>query len=97
MTGVFTSNPHGTNPYECPEKVRQMILGSKAIQQGWVSTSDLYSVTQNRVKRDLLHTVLKDMLKTRKLKMRIMKVPGARDRTEFCLIDEQTNHERAMA
>lgn len=85
MTHVFASNPSGTNPFECPEKVKAMLV--KALQKTeWASTTDLYLATHKRVKRVLLHGVLMQMLEARELRMRSMPVHGARDRTEFRLM-----------
>ncbi len=61
MNTVFESNPIGTMPFENPGWVKEKVL--RALRQSeWVSAGELYPATSRRVKRDLLHSVLKSML-----------------------------------
>jgi len=93
MTTVFQSNPRGTNPFESSEWVRGRVLDALAGKE-WVAIGALYPATSRRVKRDLLHATLKQMLAAREIRMRILPVNGARDRTEFRLL---ANTERSGA
>jgi len=49
----------------------------KSVASGeWVSTTDLYRACSMRVKRELLHSVIKDLLEKRDVVMRVVKRDG---------------------
>lgn len=77
--------PWGKNPFESSEWVRRRVLDALAGKE-WVAIGALYLATSRRVKRDLLHATLKRMLAAREIRMRMLPVNGARDRTEFRLL-----------
>jgi hypothetical protein len=52
-------------------------------QAEWVPIGALYPATSRRVKRDLLHSVLQNMLEQNEIVMRTTPVYRARARTEF--------------
>ena len=79
------SAPHDSARYEDPGQVREMIIHA-LMRTEWASTSEMYGATKNRVKRELLHAVLKAMLKSKEIRMRTIPVVSARDRTEFKLM-----------
>lgn len=82
MRHVFESNPYGSNPFQDPEWVKQRIIDALSASE-WVAIGSLYPATARRVKRELLHSVLKDLLNSREITMRLLPVAGAKNRTEF--------------
>lgn len=82
MSSVFECSPYATSPRTNPAAVRRQLVSAFAADK-WLSTGELYKLTNRVVKRDLLHVVLKSMLNDRTIRMRIIPVAGARDRTEF--------------
>lgn len=54
----------------------------------WVSTGELYKILHREVRRDVLHPALKELLKTKRIKMRLITpdVQGGCPRTDFKVI-----------
>lgn len=84
MTHVFASHPIGWRPAEKPHLVRAKVLNALS-HGGWVSTGELYDATLRKVRRTVMHQVLKDLLADRTIRMRVLRTDG-RDRTEFRLV-----------
>ena len=84
MKSVFAGRAPGAIQNFDEPVVRELVL--EALQRGeWVSTSMLHGSCYGKVSRIVLHNVLKDMLRLREIKMRVI-TPGrvgGRPRTEF--------------
>ena len=89
MTTAFDRRPYGSMPFTDPNWVRQKVLEACRDNE-WTAMGALYPATSRRVRRELLHAVLKQMLAARELRLRIVPVVGAADRTEFKRIPQQS-------
>ena len=82
MTHVFHTKAWGQRTAQQPEEVRRKILHALDLNE-WVSTGELYDATLRKVRRDLMHAVLKDLLEKGEIRLRVRKLEIGRDRTEF--------------
>ena len=86
MHNVFTRGAHKSKPHLDTSVISQRIA-SRLKDGEWASTTNLYDATGHHVKRDVLHEVLKAMLKEKVIKMRTVDSINKHSmkRTEFKL------------
>jgi hypothetical protein len=83
MAMVFSNMPNGIKKSEDPIWIRQMIL-KRLNDADWHSTADLYAACHMKVKKQMLHEALKNLLATKSITMRVVdRVQGGSSKTEF--------------
>lgn len=89
MKSVFTGAAPGTRLILTPPIVREIILEA-LMKDEWMSTSMIHKACYGDARRAVLHNVLKEMLESREIQMRVISPgsAGGRPRTEFKRISD---------
>ena len=83
MGNVFTSVGHYNGPKQRPVTWARGRIRAAFASGTWISTKEIYDATKRKVKREVVHEILKEMLSAREIKMRLITNTGGRERTEF--------------